>query len=110
MPDDSHLSLGWILVIALIVVVLLAIFVGAIVLLVRLIRIRRLLNELGAGGKFAFWGALIYTIFPIDLLPDPIYLDDVGVLTGALIYLSKLAAKHKATNTNQWLYAQRRGG
>jgi hypothetical protein len=109
MRDDSNLSLGWILVIALIVVVLLAIFIGAIVLLIRLIRVRRLLNELGAGGKFAFWGALIYTIFPIDLLPDPIYLDDVGVLTGALIYLSKLAAKHKTAN-NQWLYAQRRGG
>jgi hypothetical protein len=109
MRDDSNLSLGWILVIALIVVVLLAIFVGAILLLIRLIRVRRLLNELGAGGKFAFWGALIYTIFPIDLLPDPIYLDDVGVLTGSLIYLTKLAAKHKAAN-NRWLYAQRRGG
>lgn len=109
MADDSHLSLGWILIIALIVVLLLAMLVGAIVLLIRLVRMRRLLNELGAGGKVAFYGALIYTIFPIDLLPDPIYLDDMGVLTGALIYLSKLAAKRRETN-DRWLYAQRRGG
>jgi uncharacterized membrane protein YkvA (DUF1232 family) len=109
MADDSHLSLGWIVIIALIVVVLLAIFVGAVILLIRLLRMRKLLNELGASGKFAFYGALIYTIFPIDLLPDPIYLDDMGVLTGALIYLSKLAAKRRETN-DRWLYAQRRGG
>lgn len=116
MPDDSHLSIGWILVIAVIAVLLLAMLVGAIVLLVRLFKMRRLLNELGAGGKVAFWGALIYTIFPIDLLPDPIYLDDMGVLTGALIYLSKLAAAKRRQDENQWLYRPpqrppiRRGG
>ena len=96
MPDDSGgSSLGWIVLIALIVVVLLAMLVGAIVLLIKLIRMRRRLTDLGAGGKVAFYGALIYTIFPIDLLPDPIYLDDMGVLAGSLMYLSKLAAKRR---------------
>ena len=54
------------------------------------------LGALGVGGKVAFYGALMYTILPIDLLPDPIYLDDMGVLAGALIYLTRLVHKHRA--------------
>lgn len=75
-----------------VVVVVLALgaitLVGAIKLAGRLIVTRRALGELGASGKFAFYGALIYTILPVDLLPDPIYLDDIGVLAAALFYLS----------------------
>jgi hypothetical protein len=96
MKDDGGLSLAWIAIIVLCVVLVVAMLVGAIALAIRLVRTRRLLTDLGAGGKIAFYGALIYTIFPIDLLPDPIYLDDVGVLTGALIYLTKLANKRRA--------------
>jgi len=65
----------------------------AIVLAIRVWKTGKYLQAMGAGGKFAFWGAIIYTIFPVDLLPDPIYLDDVGVLGGALIYLTRLAVK-----------------
>jgi len=75
--------------------VLVGLLVLAIVLGVRVYRTGKYLQSLGAGGKFAFWGALIYTISPIDLLPDPIYLDDVGVLGVALFYLTRLAAKAK---------------
>lgn len=74
----------------------LAALVGAIVLAVRVVRTRRLLGALGVGGKVAFYGALIYTISPVDLLPDPIYLDDLGVLAGALIYLTRLVNQHRA--------------
>ena len=56
---------------------------------------KRMLGELGAGGKVAFYGSLLYTIFPIDLLPDPIYLDDMGVLAAALIYLTNLARRRR---------------
>lgn len=73
-----------------------ATLVGAVVLAVRVVRTRRLLAGLGAGGKVAFYGALIYTIFPVDLLPDPIYLDDMGVLAGALIYLTRLVHQRRA--------------
>ncbi|MBO4208162.1 hypothetical protein GSF22_19435 [Micromonospora echinofusca] len=69
--------------------------VGAVVLAVRVLRTRRLLGELGMGGRVAFYGALIYTVFPVDLLPDPIYLDDMGVLAGALIYLTRLAGQRR---------------
>jgi uncharacterized membrane protein YkvA (DUF1232 family) len=85
----------WILV-ALVGVVALAALVGAVLLAVRVIRARRLLGTLGAGGKVAFYGALIYAIMPVDLLPDPIYLDDMGVLAGALFYLGRLVARHRA--------------
>lgn len=65
----------------------------AIRLVMKLVAARRMLGELGAGGKLAFWGAMAYTIFPIDLLPDPIYLDDMAVLGSALFYLNKLARR-----------------
>ncbi|MEU7983053.1 YkvA family protein [Micromonospora sp. NPDC048894] len=74
----------------------LATLVGAVLLAVRVIRTRRLLGTLGVGGKVAFYGALIYTILPVDVLPDPIYLDDMGVLAGALIYLGRLAQRRRA--------------
>jgi uncharacterized membrane protein YkvA (DUF1232 family) len=56
---------------------------------------KRHLGELGTGGQVAFWGALLYTIFPIDLLPDPIYLDDMAVLAAALAYLTHLWRKRQ---------------
>ena len=86
---------AWVLVV-LAAVVAAAMLAGAVVLAVRLVRTRRMLGALGAGGKVAFYGALIYTILPVDLLPDPIYLDDMGVLAGALFYLGRLVAKHRA--------------
>ena len=63
---------------------------GAIRLLVKLFRTRRSLGDLGTGGKIAFYGSLLYTFFPVDLLPDPIYLDDMAVLGTALVYLTRL--------------------
>ncbi|MCF0096894.1 YkvA family protein [Micromonospora sp. NPDC049114] len=86
---------AWVLVV-IAGILALATLVGAVVLAVRLVRTRRLLTGLGAGGKVAFYGALIYTIFPVDILPDPIYLDDMGVLAGALIYLTRLVHKRRA--------------
>ena len=65
-------------------------FLGALRLLVKVVRMRRHLGELPPSGKVAFWGSLLYTIFPIDLLPDPIYLDDMAVLATALFYLTRL--------------------
>jgi hypothetical protein len=65
-------------------------FVGAVHLLLKVFRMRRHLGELGPGGKVAFWSAVIYTFFPFDLLPDPIYLDDMAVVGGVLLYLTRL--------------------
>ncbi|WP_055523091.1 YkvA family protein [Streptomyces graminilatus] len=55
-------------------------------LLVRLVRTRRDLRRAGlpTGSRWVFWGAVAYLVLPTDLLPDPVYLDDIGVLLLAL--------------------------
>ncbi|MFL4946206.1 YkvA family protein [Streptomyces sp. MMS24-I31] len=55
-------------------------------LLVRLVRARRDLRRAGlpTGPRWVFWGAVLYFVLPVDLLPDPVYLDDIGVLLLAL--------------------------
>ncbi|MEZ3178058.1 DUF1232 domain-containing protein [Streptomyces pimonensis] len=59
---------------------------GAVAVLVRLVRTRRELRHAGlpTGPRWVFWGAVLYLVLPADLLPDPVYLDDVGVLLLAL--------------------------
>ena len=59
---------------------------GAVAVLVRLVRTRRTLLRAGlpTGPRWVFWGAVAYLLLPADLLPDPIYLDDIGVLLLAL--------------------------
>ncbi|KOT40784.1 membrane protein [Streptomyces caelestis] len=63
-----------------------AVLAGAIAVLVRLVRTRRELRHAGlpTGPRWVFWGAVLYLVLPTDLLPDPVYLDDVGVLLLAL--------------------------
>ncbi|MER6563856.1 YkvA family protein [Streptomyces sp. NPDC001027] len=63
-----------------------ALFVAAAAVLTRLIRTRRGLRRAGlpTGPRWVFWGAVLYFVFPADLLPDPVYLDDVGMLVLAL--------------------------
>ncbi|MFD5794447.1 DUF1232 domain-containing protein [Streptomyces diastatochromogenes] len=58
----------------------------AVALLVRLVRARRTLQRAGlpTGPRWVFWGAVLYLVLPTDLLPDPVYLDDIAVLLLAL--------------------------
>ncbi|MBX9421069.1 MULTISPECIES: YkvA family protein [Streptomyces] len=67
----------------------------AAVLLVRVFRARRLLLDAGVPlrSKALFWAAVVYTVSPIDLIPDPVYLDDIGVLLVALRALHTAAAR-----------------
>jgi uncharacterized membrane protein YkvA (DUF1232 family) len=85
----------WTLILVVGGLIAVATLVGAIVLAVKMWQARKKLGDLGKGGKVAFWGSLAYTIFPVDLLPDPIYLDDMGVLGLALFYLTRLAMKRR---------------
>ena len=68
---------------AVVATLLLAVAVG---LLVRLVRARAALRRAGlpTGPRWVFWGAVLYLVLPTDLLPDPVYLDDIGVLLLAL--------------------------
>ncbi|MEU1125866.1 YkvA family protein [Streptomyces sp. NPDC005899] len=67
--------------------------VTAAVLLVRVFRARRLLVDAGVPlhNKALMWAAVLYTVSPVDLLPDPVYLDDIGVLLLALRSLHSAA-------------------
>ncbi|MEX2981133.1 YkvA family protein [Streptomyces sp. C36] len=71
--------------------------VAAVIVAVRLFKARRLLRGAGVpdSSRLFFWGALLYLVSPVDLLPDPIYLDDVGVL---LLALRSLRSLHEAAN------------
>ncbi|MEU9143281.1 YkvA family protein [Streptomyces sp. NPDC048349] len=80
--------------IALAAAVALGLAITAAVLLVRVLRARRLLLDAGIPlrDKALFWVAVIYTVSPVDLIPDPVYLDDIGVLLLALRSLHAAAA------------------
>ncbi|MEU6864464.1 DUF1232 domain-containing protein [Streptomyces sp. NPDC046876] len=75
-------------------VVALGLAATAAVLLVRVVRARRLLVDAGIPlrDKALFWLAVVYTVSPVDLLPDPVYLDDIGVLLLALRSLRAAAS------------------
>ncbi|MFH8836861.1 YkvA family protein [Streptomyces sp. NPDC017868] len=80
-------------------VVLVLVVAGyAAVLLIRVLRARRLLLDAGVPlqSKALFWASVLYTVSPIDLIPDPVYLDDIGVLLVALRALHAAAAGHGA--------------
>ncbi|MDK1474952.1 YkvA family protein [Streptomyces sp. 549] len=80
-----------VLVVAVILVVATAVVTA--VLLVKVVKTRTLLSSAGVpvNNKLAFWGAILYVISPVDLMPDPILLDDIGVLLLALRSLHKAA-------------------
>ncbi|MEV6025836.1 YkvA family protein [Streptomyces sp. NPDC052036] len=78
-------SINW-TVIAVIAVLAAALLGVALALLLRLVRTRRDLRRAGlpTGPRWVFWGAVLYLVLPTDLLPDPVYLDDIAVLLLAL--------------------------
>ncbi|MFC9750016.1 YkvA family protein [Streptomyces niveus] len=83
-----------ILIVAAVAVALVAMLVATVVLFVKVFRTRALLREAGVplSNRAAYWGALIYVVSPVDLLPDPVYLDDIGVLLLALRSLHAASA------------------
>ncbi|MFF2953328.1 YkvA family protein [Kitasatospora sp. NPDC057965] len=89
-PVDGGGVLWWVL--GALVVVSLAV---AVVLVVKLVRVRRLLVATGVpmSAKVLFWASIAYLISPVDLLPDPVLLDDIGLLLVALRTLHKAVGK-----------------
>lgn len=84
--DRSGLTL---LVILAVVVLMIG---AAAFLFIRLLTKYRLVHGqfMPFGAKAAFWLAIAYTVLPIDLLPDPLLFDDIGVLIAALTYINHL--------------------
>ncbi|WET82424.1 DUF1232 domain-containing protein [Amycolatopsis sp. QT-25] len=83
-------TLGVVAVVLAIVFVLFALF-----LVVKLVRKHRQVHrpDTPVPTKVAYWLSLVYTVFPLDLLPDPVYVDDILVLAGGLIYVGKSLGK-----------------
>ncbi|MYT21829.1 DUF1232 domain-containing protein [Streptomyces sp. SID7760] len=86
--------MDWTVWLTIAAVVALGLAITAGVLLVRVFAARRLLLDAGIPlrDKALFWVAVIYTISPVDLIPDPVYLDDIGVLLLALRSLHAAAS------------------
>jgi uncharacterized membrane protein YkvA (DUF1232 family) len=74
-----------------------AVLGAALALLLRLVRTRRDLRRAGlpTGPRWVFWGAVLYLVLPTDLLPDPVYLDDIGVLLLALRSMRAAVPAHE---------------
>ncbi|MFD3522397.1 YkvA family protein [Streptomyces sp. NPDC058653] len=89
------MDVNFTLVLAVAAVACVAMLVATIVLFVKVFRTRAMLREAGLplSNRAAYWGALIYVVSPVDLLPDPIYLDDIGVLLLTLRSLHAASAK-----------------
>jgi len=90
----------WI-VIAVAAAVFVVTLVVVVVLVRRLLRTGRLMRgpDASTHDKLVFWGALIYAISPVDLLPDPILIDDIAVLMYALRSLGSGRAPSAAVTT-----------
>jgi uncharacterized membrane protein YkvA (DUF1232 family) len=86
--------------IAVAVVLAAALFAVAAAVLVRLVRARRGLKRAGlpTGPRWVFWGAVAYFVLPTDVMPDPVYLDDIGVLLLALRSLRRAPDRAETVN------------
>jgi uncharacterized membrane protein YkvA (DUF1232 family) len=84
-----------------VVVLLIVAFVISLVVagffLIRLLTKFRLVHSglMPLGGRLAFWAAVAYTVLPLDLLPDPLLLDDIGVLALAVAYINHLVSSRQ---------------
>ncbi|MGW6983712.1 YkvA family protein [Streptomyces sp. NPDC054932] len=81
------------------VIIAVGLAIAAAVLLVRVFAARRLLLDAGIPlhDKALFWVAVAYTVSPVDLVPDPVYLDDIGFLLLALRSLHAAAGAIRPT-------------
>ncbi len=84
------------------IVLLIAALVVAVGYGVKLFRLWSLVNDpaMPAATKVAFYAALIYAICPVDLIPDPVYLDDAGVLAAAIAYITRTAQRRGLLDRN----------
>ena len=91
------------LALAVIIVVALAMVVAAVFLFIKLLTRYRLVHQqfMPFGARAAFWLAIAYTVLPIDVLPDPLLFDDIGVLIAALTYINHLRNQLRAADDDR---------
>ncbi|MEO3783849.1 hypothetical protein ABGB12_10985 [Actinocorallia sp. B10E7] len=78
------------------VVVLVTLYVVVRVLR-RLRRLRGFVHSPGSPGtaKAAYYAAWIYALSPVDLLPDPVLIDDIGIVLACVAALEQMARRRK---------------
>ncbi len=76
------------------VIALIAMIIAAVFVFIKFVRTFKLIQSehMPMGGKLAFWGTVLYLFSPVDLLPDPILVDDIGVMLAAAAFITKLAS------------------
>jgi uncharacterized membrane protein YkvA (DUF1232 family) len=77
--------------------------VVVVVLVVTLVRKHRQVNrpETPLPVKLSYYASIAYAVFPVDLLPDPLLIDDIGVLAAALVYVSRALRRLRAKPTGE---------
>lgn len=97
MPEPGWDVLSTLGVVALVLVVVSAAVV--LVLAITMIRRHRKVHQPGVpvSAKISYYGSIFYTLVPIDVLPDPILIDDIGVLAAALLYIGRVLKRRKRT-------------
>lgn len=102
------MSDGWDLLSTLGVVALVLVIVSAVVVLglaIVMVRRHRKVHQPGVpvSAKVSYYGSIIYALSPVDALPDPVLIDDIGVLAAALVYVGhvvkKVARKRSKTSS-----------
>ncbi|MFE6286726.1 YkvA family protein [Streptomyces sp. NPDC057877] len=88
----SELPTVLLIVIAVAVLAMLGVVIA---LVVKLWKVSKLLRseEMPFSNKIVFYLSLLYTFSPVDLVPDPVYLDDIGLLVLAIRYVENTARK-----------------
>src|SRR3954449_10649720 len=96
MPD--HMTPVLLAVAAVVVAVMLFFVYRA---LRRLFRLRKVAlgPEAPTTAKAAFWLAWIYTLSPIDVLPDPIMIDDIGVVLAAIATIERVTRNARSSTS-----------
>ncbi len=95
MPDGSW---PWIITIGAVVVVLVTLYV-VVRVLGRLRGLRGFVRSQDSPGtaKAAYYAAWVYALSPIDLLPDPILIDDIGIVLACVAALEQMARRRRET-------------
>ena len=61
-------------------------------------------------AKAASVAALVYFIVPLDLLPDPIFIDDAAVIAVAIKQLSTVVTDEHRAQARRWLHGEQLDG
>jgi uncharacterized membrane protein YkvA (DUF1232 family) len=99
MPESNWDVLGALGVAALVLVAVTAVVL--LVLVIAMVRRHRKVHRPGVpvSAKVSYWGSIVYTLVPLDLLPDPVLVDDIGVLATALVYVGHVLKKADRRST-----------